>query len=45
MVTWLPFGFGALESTSKIDHTQWLIYWVVFAAFSVVEYFADFIVG
>ena len=35
----------ALESTVKNDDTQWLTYWVVFAAFSVVEYFADFIAG
>jgi len=35
----------ALESTVKSDDTQWLTYWVVFAAFSVVEYFADFIAG
>merc|ERR1711872_861066 len=34
-----------LESTVKNDDTQWLTYWVVFAAFSVVEYFADFIAG
>jgi len=33
----------ALESTIKSDDTQWLTYWVVFASFSVVEYFADFI--
>ena len=30
----------ALESSVKSDDTQWLTYWVVFAAFSVVEYFA-----
>merc|ERR1711872_393806 len=35
----------ALESSVKNDDTQWLTYWVVFAAFSVVEYFADFIAG
>jgi receptor expression-enhancing protein 5/6 len=35
----------ALESTLKSDDTQWLTYWVVFAAFSIVEYFADFIAG
>merc|ERR1712051_654838 len=35
----------ALESRAKNDDTQWLTYWVVFAAFSVVEYFADFIAG
>jgi len=35
----------ALESKAKGDDTQWLTYWVVFAAFSVLEYFADFIAG
>jgi len=35
----------ALESTIKADDTQWLTYWVVFAFFSVFEYFADFIAG
>lgn len=35
----------ALESASKDDDTKWLTYWVVFAIFSVVEYFADTIVG
>jgi receptor expression-enhancing protein 5/6 len=42
-----PFRFAypaycsirALESTMKDDDTQWLTYWVVFAAFSLVEYF------
>jgi len=35
----------ALESSIKSDDTQWLTYWVVFAFFSVIEYFADFIAG
>jgi len=35
----------ALESSMKSDDTQWLTYWVVFAFFSVIEYFADFIAG
>ncbi|KAF5282547.1 hypothetical protein FQA39_LY04954 [Lamprigera yunnana] len=35
----------AIESPSKNDDTKWLTYWVVFSIFSVVEYFADFIVG
>ncbi|XP_059056236.1 receptor expression-enhancing protein 5 isoform X1 [Achroia grisella] len=35
----------ALESTSKDDDTKWLTYWVVYACFSIVEYFSDFIVG
>ena len=30
----------ALESARKQDDVQWLTYWVVFAAFSVLEYFA-----
>jgi len=35
----------ALESKVKSDDAQWLTYWVVFAAFSVVEYFAEFLAG
>ncbi|XP_023023436.1 receptor expression enhancing protein B [Leptinotarsa decemlineata] len=35
----------AIESKSKDDDTKWLTYWVVFALFSIAEYFADFIVG
>ncbi|XP_066259504.1 receptor expression-enhancing protein 5 isoform X2 [Euwallacea similis] len=35
----------AIESHKKDDDTKWLTYWVVFALFSVVEYFADLIVG
>merc|ERR1719228_1644508 len=35
----------ALESGTKKDDTQWLTYWVVFAAFSVVEFFADILVS
>lgn len=31
----------ALESSNKEDDTKWLTYWVVFAAFSVVEFFSD----
>jgi len=44
-------GFGypayasicALESAGKEDDTKWLTYWVVFALFSVVEFFSDII--
>lgn len=35
----------ALESPSKDDDTKWLTYWVVYACFSIIEYFSDFIVG
>ncbi len=35
----------ALESASKSDDTQWLMYWVVFAVFSVAEFFSDILVG
>ena len=35
----------ALESRDKADDTQWLMYWVVFALFSVVEFFSDILVG
>ena len=35
----------ALESRTKEDDTQWLMYWVVFALFSVLEFFSDFLVG
>ncbi|UXI15632.1 vacuolar protein sorting-associated protein [Sarcoptes scabiei] len=33
----------ALESPDKRDDTRWLTYWVVFAFFSVIEFFSDFI--
>ncbi|CAL1568210.1 unnamed protein product [Knipowitschia caucasica] len=31
----------AIESVTKDDDTQWLIYWVVYGVFSVAEFFAD----
>ncbi|KAK0727957.1 TB2/DP1, HVA22 family-domain-containing protein [Lasiosphaeria miniovina] len=31
------YSMGALFTSSKIDDTQWLTYWVVFALFTVVE--------
>lgn len=34
----------ALESPQKGDDTKWLTYWVVFAVFTITEYFADYIV-
>lgn len=35
----------ALESAKKDDDTQWLVYWVVFALFSVLEFFSDILCG
>jgi len=34
----------AIESTSKDDDTQWLIYWTVFGSLSVCDVFADEVV-
>lgn len=31
----------ALETSNKEDDSKWLTYWVVFAAFSVTEFFSD----
>ena len=35
----------AIETSIKDDDTQWLIYWVVFACFSVAEFFSDILIG
>jgi receptor expression-enhancing protein 5/6 len=35
----------AIESKNKDDDVQWLMYWVVFAVFSIAEFFSDFLVG
>lgn len=34
----------ALETDDKDDDTQWLMYWVVFSFFSVIEFFTDILV-
>jgi len=31
------YSLNALFTTTKVDDTQWLTYWVVFALFSVIE--------
>jgi receptor expression-enhancing protein 5/6 len=36
-------SFEAIESKSRQDDTQWLIYWVVYAFFSLIETFVDFL--
>lgn len=33
----------AVESANVSDHTEWLIYWVVFGALCILENFADYI--
>eukprot|EP00500_Bicosoecida_sp_ms1_P001572 CAMPEP_0203809722 /NCGR_PEP_ID=MMETSP0115-20131106/2480_1 /ASSEMBLY_ACC=CAM_ASM_000227 /TAXON_ID=33651 /ORGANISM="Bicosoecid sp, Strain ms1" /LENGTH=208 /DNA_ID=CAMNT_0050718477 /DNA_START=70 /DNA_END=696 /DNA_ORIENTATION=+ len=38
-------SFKAIESHDKDDDTQWLTYWVVYAAFCILEAFADFIMA
>ena len=35
----------ALESVDNEDDTQWLMYWVVFSVFSVLEFFSDILMG
>lgn len=35
----------AVESASKEDDTQWLIYWVVFGVFNIVEFFSDILLS
>ena len=39
------WSIKALESRSKDDDTQWLVYWVVFACFHVMEFFSDILMG
>jgi len=35
----------AIESKDKNDDTEWLMYWVVFASFSCVEFFSDILLS
>eukprot|EP00118_Oscarella_pearsei_P024616 m.306434 g.306434 ORF g.306434 m.306434 type:complete len:199 (+) comp41232_c0_seq1:116-712(+) len=35
----------ALETDDKDDDVQWLTYWVVFAVFSIVEFFSDILLS
>jgi len=35
----------AIESPPTADDTKWLMYWVVFALFSVVEFFSDLLLN
>ena len=36
-------SFEAIETKVKGDDTQWLVYWVIFAFFSIIEVFVDFL--
>lgn len=33
----------AIESSTKADDTKWLTYWVLYASFSLVEFFSNFL--
>lgn len=35
------WSMTAIESSNKEDDTKWLTYWVVFAAFTCVDFFSD----
>lgn len=35
----------AIESAKKDDDTKWLTYWVVFAYFSIIEFFSDILLS
>lgn len=51
IVTVLGFAYPAyqsvkaVESETKEDDTQWLIYWVVFGVFNIVEFFSDILLS
>lgn len=33
----------AIETSTKVDDTKWLIYWVLYASFSLIEFFSIFL--
>lgn len=39
------YRIKAVESSSKDDDTRWLTYWVVFALFSVVDFFSSVVLS
>ena len=43
--TSLPSSIKAINSEEKDDDTQWLTYWVVYAVFSVLEFFTDLLLS
>lgn len=51
IVTCMGFAYPAyqsvkaVESPQKDDDTQWLIYWVVFGVFNIVEFFSDILLS
>ncbi|XP_043674748.1 receptor expression-enhancing protein 5-like [Vespula pensylvanica] len=38
------YSMKALESPMKEDDSKWLTYWIVFAVFTIIEFFSEFIV-
>lgn len=38
------YSMKALESPKKEDDSKWLTYWIVFALFTIIEFFSEFIV-
>ena len=41
----VSFRVKAVESETKEDDTQWLIYWVVFGVFNIVEFLSDILLS
>ena len=38
-------SFKAIESPQEGDDKQWLTYWIIFAMFTVVEFFMEFMLA